>query len=281
MDKLGSSASATDVAPLSLTPFNPGDGAMFPVSAALVTGKSEAVLVDAQFARKDAIALVDVVKASGKRLTTVYISQADPDYYFGLDVVQDAFPAANIVATRPTAERIRASQEHKFAYWGPILKENAPKRIVVPDVLEGHRLTLEGQALEVIGLDGSLPDRTCLWIPSLQAVVGGVAIFSGVHVWMTDTEAPGARAAWLALLDRLEQLAPRTVVPGHYLQGAKFDTSAIRFTREYITAFDAEAAKAANSGALIAAMKKRYPQLGLEVSLDFSAKVAKREMTWD
>ena len=52
------------------------------------------------------------------------------------------------------------------------------------------------------------------------------------------------------------------------------------FTRDYIKAFDEEALKARNSGELIAAMKKRYPDLGEESSLELSAKVAKGEMKW-
>ncbi|WP_394831223.1 MBL fold metallo-hydrolase [Pendulispora rubella] len=270
-----------DSSSLSIVPYNPGDKAMFPVSSVIVHGRHDAVLVDAQFARKDALALVGVIQSSQKRLTTIYISQPDPDYYFGLDVLQDAFPAAKIVATRPTVERIRATEKHKFSHWGPILKEDAPTRIVVPEVLEGNSISLEDHELQVLGLDGPAPDRTCVWIPSLKAVVGGVVVFSGVHVWMTDTEAPGARANWLALLDRIEQLAPSTVVPGHYLEGSKFDLSSVRFTRDYVKAFDEETSNARNSEALIAAMEKRYPQLGLKISLEFSSKVAKREMTWD
>jgi glyoxylase-like metal-dependent hydrolase (beta-lactamase superfamily II) len=265
---------------LSVTPFHPGETAMFPVSSVIVSGRNDAVLIDAQFARKDALALVAAIQASHKKLTTIYISQADPDYYFGLDVLQDAFPAAKIVATRATVERIKATEQHKFAHWGPILKEDAPKRIVIPEILEGDRIALEAHTLEVLGVDAA-PDRTCLWIPSLKAVVGGVVVFSDVHVWMTDTEAPGARANWLALLNRIERLAPRTVVPGHYLRGSKLDASTVRFTREYIEAFDEEVAKAADSAALMAAMEARYPQLGLKISLEFSSKVAKREMTWD
>ena len=55
---------------------------------------------------------------------------------------------------------------------------------------------------------------------------------------------------------------------------------AVYFTRYYIKAFDEEALKARNSGELIAAMKKRYPDLGEESSLELSAKVAKGEMKW-
>ena len=52
------------------------------------------------------------------------------------------------------------------------------------------------------------------------------------------------------------------------------------FTRDYIKAFDEEALKAKKSDELIAAMKKRYPNVGEESSLELSAKVAKGEMTW-
>ena len=57
-------------------------------------------------------------------------------------------------------------------------------------------------------------------------------------------------------------------------------TVAVQFTADYIKAFDEETAKAKDSAALIAAMKKRYPALGEESSLELSAKVAKGEMQW-
>jgi phage regulator Rha-like protein len=56
--------------------------------------------------------------------------------------------------------------------------------------------------------------------------------------------------------------------------------AAVQFTADYIKAFDDEAAKAKDSAALIAAMKKRYTTLGEESSLELSAKVAKGEMKW-
>ncbi|PZA18786.1 MBL fold metallo-hydrolase, partial [Modestobacter versicolor] len=41
-----------------------------------------------------------------------------------------------------------------------------------------------------------------------------------------------------------------------------------------------EAAKAADSAALIAAMKRRYPSAGLAPALEIGAKVVKGEMKW-
>jgi len=69
-------------------------------------------------------------------------------------------------------------------------------------------------------------------------------------------------------------------VPGHMAAGSAMDASAIRYTRDYLQRFDAEAAKAKNSAELIEAMKKAYPQAGLGIALDIGAKVRKGEMQW-
>ncbi len=73
-------------------------------TATLVTGESEALLVDAGFTRADGHRLAAEVLDSGKKLTTVFISHADPDFYFGAEVIADAFPDADFVAT-PTRHR--------------------------------------------------------------------------------------------------------------------------------------------------------------------------------
>ena len=278
---LAGAAQAKDaVQPLKLDVYNPGDKGIFPVASVLVEGEHDAVLVDAQFAKGDAQKLVEKIKASGRRLTTIYISHGDPDYYFGLDVLHAAFPDAKIVASKPTVEHIQASSQAKLAYWGPILKPDAPAALVVPDVLEGNRLTLEGRELDIVGLDGPTPERSFVWIPSLKAVVGGVVVFGNLHVWMADTQTPASHVQWLATLDRIEQLKPVKVIPGHYQPGTPFDLSQVRYTRGYIQAYDAEAAKARNAAALVAAMEQRYPKAGEKASLELSAKVSKGEMKW-
>lgn len=274
------SSSIAATPPLALEVYNPGEQGFFAVSSVLVTGQKEAVLIDTQFARSDAEKLVDKVRASGRTLTAIYISHGDPDYYFGLDVLHAAFPDAKVLASAPTIEHIKATAKPKLAYWGPILKDDAPKDVVVPDLLAGTAIDLEGRKLEIIGLDGPTPERSFVWIPSLQAVVGGIPVVGGQHVWMADTQTPQSHRQWLATLDRIEKLQPRIVVPGHFGAGAPQTLASVRFTRDYIKAYDAAAAKAKNSGELIAAMKARYPKLGADSSLELSAKVSKGEMKW-
>ncbi|SMF41253.1 MULTISPECIES: MBL fold metallo-hydrolase [unclassified Pseudomonas] len=266
--------------PLQLDVYNPGHEAIFPVSSVIVSGEKDAVLVDAQFGKAQAEQVVERLRAGGKRLTTIYISHGDPDYYFGLDTLTQAFPKAKVVASAATVAHIRQTMDAKLAYWGPQMGADKPARLVVPEVLEGHRLTLEGQALDVVGLDGPQPDRSFVWIPSIKAVVGGVVVSEHIHVWMADTQSAKSHADWLGTLKRIEQLAPRTVIPGHYLGQSSRSLAAVRFTADYIQAFDAETAKAKNAVALVAAMKKRYPDLADESSLELGAKVAKGEMKW-
>ena len=260
--------------------FNPGDSGIFAVSSELLTGATDAVLVDAQFSRADAAKLVEMIKASGKKLTTIYISHGDPDYYFGLETLHAAFPDAQILATPQTIAHIQASKDEKLKIWGPKLGANAPKQLLVPSPLQGNSLQLEGQELKVIGLDGASPQRTALWVPSISTVMGGVLVDAGSHVFMADTQTPQSHQDWLAALQQIKDLAPARVIPGHYAEGAPQDLAAVEFTANYIRAFDEEAAKAKDSSALIAAMKQRYPGLQGDASLELSAKVAKGEVPW-
>ena len=71
---------ASAATPLKLTVYNPGTEAMFPVSSVLVTGEKEAILIDAQFGLGQADRVVEKIRESGRKLTTVYISHGDPDY---------------------------------------------------------------------------------------------------------------------------------------------------------------------------------------------------------
>lgn len=275
---LGSSLSAHAASALKMDVYNPGEKSVFPVSSEIITGDKEAVLIDAQFQRNDAEKLVEMIKATGKKLTTVYISQSDPDYYFGLDVIHAAFPDAKIVATQATIDQINASKDGKVAFWGPQLKDNAPKSVVVPEPLKGTTFELEGHQFEVQGVD---KERTFVWIPSLKAVVGGVLVNgNNMHVWTADTQTPKSRKQWVEALNEIAGLNPQVVVPGHFLPGAPKTLESVEFTRQYLLTLEKELPKAKDSAALIAAMKKYYPQLKDDSSLQLSAKVLKGEMKW-
>ncbi len=266
---------------LSWRHFPAGENGFFRAPV-LVTGATEAVLIDSSFTLSDGRAIAEVIQQSGKQLTTVYISQSDPDYYFGLGAIQAAFPDARVIAAPATIDAIKGNVEKKISTWSPQLQENGPQsvdEIVMPEAFDGQTLQVDGQDIQIVNVEG-LPNRRYLWAPSLEAVFGGVLVFSDLHVWTADTPTAEQRAAWVQALDEMAARSPRVVIPGHMQPDAAIDASAIQYTREYLLAFEEELAKANNSDELIEAMTRRYPNAKLSVALQIGAKVAMGEMDW-
>ena len=266
---------------LTWTHFPAGENGFFRAPV-LISGASEAILIDGGFTFPDGAALAEAIKATGKTLTTIYVSQSDPDYYFSLKPIKAAFPDARVLAASDTLAAITASVEKKIETWGPQLKEYGPQSmadIVMPEAFDETTLKVDGETIEIVAAEG-LANRRYLFVPSINGVFSGILIFAGVHVWTADTPTPELRAAWIANLDKIAARAPAVVVAGHMMPDAAVDVSAIAHTKAYLIAFDEELAKAKDSAALKAAMEARFPGLGMGVALDIGSKVATGEMKW-
>lgn len=272
-------AAAAPAAPLALKVYNAGPGS-FHVNAAVVSGRSEAMVIDSGFTRADALRIAADVLDSGKTLKTILISNADPDFYFGAETLRQLFPQARVVATPAVRDKIQSKLAGKLAFWGPKMGANAPTQPVLPEALAGTTLSVDGEAVELRGTSGPLAHRPYVWIPAIRAIAGNVALFGNLHMWTADTQKPEERQAWLAQLDEIAALNPVAVVPGHMAPGTPLDGSAINHTRDYLQRFEQEADRAASAAELIAAMQKAYPQAGLGIALDIGAKVRKGEMKW-
>jgi glyoxylase-like metal-dependent hydrolase (beta-lactamase superfamily II) len=272
--------SAHAAQPLQVKVYN-ADGNSFNVNSTLVYGEKDAMVIDAGFTRADALRIAANVLDSGKQLTTIYVSQADPDYYFGVETLKEIFPQADVVTTPAVLEKLMPKLAGKVAFWGPKMGANAPRKPVVPRALSGNTLTLEGQTIEIRGTQGVLAHRPYTWIPSIKAIVGNIGVFGQMHVWTADTQTAAERAAWVAQLDEMAALKPEIVVPSHMQSGTKIDISNITFTKDYLQTFEKKLATSSNSAELINAMKQAYPQISAgSMSLDIGAKVNKGEMKW-
>jgi len=266
--------------PLSVKVYNAG-GSSFNVNSTLVYGEKDALVIDAGFTRADALRIAANVLDSGKQLTTIYVSQADPDYYFGVETLKEFFPQADVVSTPAVLAKLSTKLAGKVAFWGPKMGANAPRKPVVPRALESNTLVLEGQTIEIRGTQGLLAHRPYAWIPSIQAVVGNIGVFGNMHVWTADTQTAAERAAWATQLDEMAALKPALVVPGHMKAGTALDASTISFTKDYLLTFEKNLAASKTSTDLIGAMKQSYPQLtDGAMSLDIGAKVNTGEMKW-
>ncbi|WP_374435076.1 MBL fold metallo-hydrolase [Inhella sp.] len=150
---------AATAQPLQLQVYNAPAGS-FHANAVLVSGEKDAVLLDTGFTRADALRIAALVLDSGKQFKTIYISQADPDFYFGAALLQQLFPQARLVSTAATRQKIGATLATKLQVWGPRLGANAPQTVPLPEVLAGDVIELEGERLELRGLDDALPLRS-------------------------------------------------------------------------------------------------------------------------
>ena len=248
----------------------------------LVSGPTEAVLIDGGFTLSDGQALAEAIKSTGKTLTTIYVSQSDPDFYFGLRPIVEAFPEARVIAASETVAAINANVAKKVETWGPQLGENGPQSVddvVMPDVDDSTTLIVDGYKLDIVPAAG-FANRRYIWSEDLQAVFGGVMVFSGTHVWLADTQTKEERAAWIANLDAIIARAPQIVVSGHMTPDAPLGLESVAFTKAYLLAVEDELAKATTSEELNAAMRARYPELGMGMALDIGAKVLTGEMKW-
>lgn len=263
-------------AELKITHYNLG---IFATSSVLVSGAEEAILFDAQFSTADGQKLVDQINASGKKLTMIYISSGDPDYYFGLEPLVASFPNAKVVASEAVVKHINQTKDAKLEYWGPILKDNAPSRVIVPNVLNDTTLSLEGEKIEVKEQN---THEAYLWVPSTKTVFGGVSVYAGQHVWTADTPLKGDRNQWIQSLERMKKLEPEVVIPGHYLGKMPTQASGIQFTIDYIMHIEKalESAQNPTSDDIIEYMKKQYPNLASEDDLELGAQVLSGEVEW-
>ena len=254
----------------------------FRVASAIITGAREAILVDAQFTLGHAHRLVADVLGAGKALTTVYITHAHPDHYFGIEVIKAAFPDAKIVATPGVLADIEKGFPKKIADWGPKLGANAPLKPTLPQPLSGTSLALEGHAIEVIGpVQGDVANNTMLWVPAVRTLIAGDTVYGGTHVWTASSD-KAERAAWAKTLERIEALKPEVVVPGHIGAGTPLTLAAVAHTRDYLKIFDEVAGSTRKSAAIISAMNAKYPGLPLGIILELGAKVAGGDMPkWD
>ena len=249
-------------------------------TSVLVTGETEAVLVDAGFTRADGHRITAAILDAGKTLTTVLVTGGDPDFYFGAEVIADAFPEARFLAPSDVIEHIRHSYEGKLQAWAH-LGANLPTRLVELTAFDGGEIAIDDRSIELRSAGDDLGDRRWFVYDAAQrAIFGGILLFEGLHVWTADTGTSEARSLWLRALDAFESLDPTFVVAGHRVADAPTDRTAIEYTRAYLKRFEDVVAASVDAAAAEQTLLAEYPEAGLQIAASLGTKVAKGEMSW-
>jgi glyoxylase-like metal-dependent hydrolase (beta-lactamase superfamily II) len=243
----------------------------------LVYGERDAVLVDTFLSEQQSKELVDWVVASGKDLTTIYVTHAHGDHFFGLKLLLDRFPRARAIATAPVVAAVQKqiSPEYMKSFWEPRFPGQIPSQLVAPEVLEGDTFYLEGEKLKVISLGHTdTSNSTGLHIPSIGLLISGDCVYNDTHLYLAECDEK-ARIEWLEALNKVEALHPQAVVAGHGALQPDSSPRHIEETRRYIHDFDATAANTSTHVELYERMLSLYPTRVNPGSLWAAAKAAK------
>jgi len=228
------------------------------MASTLIFGDRDAALVDAFLTVEQATALADWVASKNRNLTTIYITHGHGDHWFGVGALLDRFPSATVVATPSTVQVMRANVAHRAA-WEASFPGQIPANLVMAKELEGHAIDLEGNELRILELGHTDTDHTtCLYVPSIGLVVAGDAAYNDVHLYLVESTKQ-TRQEWIAALDTIESLRPRTVVASHKRPERDDDPRILEETRQYIRDFDRLAETSNNAQELYDQMLALYP----------------------
>jgi glyoxylase-like metal-dependent hydrolase (beta-lactamase superfamily II) len=232
-----------------------------PTAATLIYGERDAVLVDPLMTAAEGDDLAGWIAATGKNLTTIFVTHGHGDHFFCAAPVLDRFPGAKMVATPAAVEGMskQLSPAWLDGFWRARFPGQLPDRLVAAEPLEGDTLTLEGQDLVAVDLGHTDTDGSAaLHVPSIGLVVAGDAVYDDVHLYLAESAAGGINA-WLAGLDVIEALRPTAVVAGHRPAEASDDPRYIDETRHYLRAFAAASERTTTALDLYDVVVNEYP----------------------
>lgn len=205
-----------------------------PLASTLIIGERDAVLVDPPFTREQTHQVGDWVERYGRRLTHIYATHGHGDHWFGTGELLKRFPGAIPYATEGTIGIMRRNVEGRDWFWDVDFPGLIPETPLVYQPVPADGFTLEGHRIEAVEVGHTdTDDTTVLHVPSIGLIVGGDVVYNGVHQMLLETPGGGFES-WLAALDVLESLNPRSVVAGHKNRDLPDDPAVIDQTRQYL-----------------------------------------------
>jgi Metallo-beta-lactamase superfamily/Acetyl xylan esterase (AXE1) len=132
----------------------------------LIHGEQDALLVDTFLSEAQTGELADWIAASGRRLSTIYITHAHPDHFFGLKLLRDRFPEARAIAPAQVVDAMQATlAPEAVENWRKRFPGQIPSDLVSAERLDGGTFDLEGHEIVPIDIDHTDTDRTTSTCP--------------------------------------------------------------------------------------------------------------------
>jgi glyoxylase-like metal-dependent hydrolase (beta-lactamase superfamily II) len=257
---------------LSIKVFTSPDD-QFWANSIIVEGEHEVMLVDAQLTKTSAEKVLQEINGTKKPLSLIYITHEHADHFLGLEVFKEAYPRARIIANSAVVDRINQVYQEKIDKWKKIVGSGATSHVVGISNFDADAINFDNSKIQVFKhIRGDTDENTMLWIPGQRILIAGDVVFNDMHVYTAETDSK-ARAEWLNSLEKIRELKPSVVIPGHSKVGAPLDANtAVDFTERYLLVFEEELKKTGDPDSLINVMKERFPSAGLLLALERGAK---------
>jgi glyoxylase-like metal-dependent hydrolase (beta-lactamase superfamily II) len=200
----------------------------FNSNSTLLYGERDAILVDASQLLSDTHRMIADIIPMRKNLTHIYVSHFHPDHHFGLQVLKNAFPKAEIVALPSVVNDIIATSSDKIELWaidrfGP---DDIPRKTTIPKPLSEPRMLLEGEEILVSdNWEGDSVNNSVVWIPSIRVACATDVAFHDCNLWPIESNVE-RRVKWRDSIAQLREFDARIVIPGHC------DADKVRFMEE-------------------------------------------------
>jgi len=245
----------------------------FWTNSVIIEGEHEVMLVDAQLTRTNAERVLEKIKEAKKPLSIVYITHEHADHFLGLEVFKETYPGVRIIATSAVVDRIDKVYQEKINKWKKLLGTGATSHAVAIEKVDGNFIEFESSKIEVLkNIQGDTDENTMLWIPGQRTLIAGDVLFNDMHVYTAETDSK-ARGKWLNSLQKIRELKPSVVIPGHSKVGAPLDAStAVDFTENYLLVFEEELETAKDANSLVNTMKDKFPSSDLLLAIERGAK---------
>ena len=242
-----------------------GSDAGLGANSHLLIGDREVMLVDTQFLISEARKVVETVKATGKKLTTISVTHEHPDHHFGTQTIKQAFPEARVLARPSTIAAINETAQAKMDQWRPTYGAEIPTSYERPEPHAAPTLVFEGREIDLIDLGaGESETGTALHVKEEKLLLSADFVYHQVFAWIVANHPE----SWATALDHLAALEDvETVLPGH---GPAGDRTIIRGMSDYLKTFADVVQASKDGGAAKAEMKRKYPAHKLAIMMELS-----------
>lgn len=219
----------------------------------IISGNSEAMMVDAHVVKPDAQAVADSLKQTGKLLKYVFITHAHPDHYAGLQIIKEKFPDTKIIATPSVVQDITATGSFALQAVQQKYGDLAATQLIIPESYSNSTLSLDGNEIRIIEyVGGEASHQAAVYIP--KGFISGDLVYNHVHLMLAEKQPD----QWISILDKIPAVGEiETIYVGH---GANVKgLSILGEMKDYLNFFKSAVATSKTADEARAQIMAKYP----------------------